>query len=244
MSIKNNSPQLALPIALDDKASFDNFLVTEHAELIAALRASILNYQVDESDSVRSEHKVIYFYGASGSGKSHLMFAIQRLAKQFSQASYYLSLADERVSIEWLNSIDGAAIVCVDDLQTWAGDDAKERELFALFERVKNNHGRLLVSATQPPDFCNFSLKDLVSRLGSGLVYPLNALNNTQQFVAVQLRAKQRGLSISDESVKYLLNRSSRDNNVLFALLDKIDKASLVEKRRITIPFLQSLLGS
>jgi len=36
----------------------------------------------------------------------------------------------------------------------------------------------------------------------------------------------------------------SRDNIELFAFLDKMDKASLAEKRKITIPFLQGLLSS
>jgi len=76
------------------------------------------------------------------------------------------------------------------------------------------------------------------------LVYPVKALNEEEQFDAIKLRANHRGLSISDESVKYLLSRSSRDSSALFELLDKIDKVSLVEKRRITIPFLQSLLKS
>jgi len=48
-------------------------------------------------------------------------------------------------------------------------------------------------------------------------------------------------LLISDDTVKFLLKRSSRDNRELFEILDRIDQASLVEKRRITIPFLQSL---
>jgi len=94
MPIENNSPQLALPITFDDNASFENFLVTEHSELIAALQTGLIAFDKNKLKSDRGEQKIVYLYGASGSGKSHLMFALQRLAKETSKGSYYLSSVD------------------------------------------------------------------------------------------------------------------------------------------------------
>jgi len=82
----------------------------------------------------------------------------------------------------------------------------------------------------------------LVSRLSSGLIYPLQELNEDQQFEVIKMRAKHRGLSIGDDVVRYILSRSARNTGELLAILDKIDHASLVEKRRVTIPFLQRVL--
>lgn len=230
---QQNNSQMVLPLSFDDKARFENFWSADNTELVQALQAGVGS----------SKPKMLYFYGATGSGKSHLMFALQRLAKEKTVSSLYLSLSDPRVTIDMLEMIDSKIIVCVDDVQVWAGCSDKERALFALFERIKHDGGQLFISATQPPEHCGFQLKDLVSRLASGLVYSVHSLNDEQRFDAVKLRASQRGLSISDEVVKYLLSRSSRDTSELFALLDRIDKASLIEKRRITIPFLQSLMS-
>ena len=226
--------QMVLPLSLDDKASFENYFTGDNYELVQALKALSGNQQ----------QAILFYYGASGSGKSHLMFAFQRLSKELSIVSSYLSLADSRVAPEMLEMVDTNAVVCVDDIHAWAGHESKETALFALFERIKHSGGYLIASAKQPPESCGFELKDLVSRLNSGLVYPLHQLNDVQRFQAIQLRANQRGLSISDDVVKYLLSRSSRDTNELFQLLDRIDKASLIEKRRITIPFLQTLLAN
>ena len=176
-------------------------------------------------------------------GKSHLHFALQRSLKDIDMPGVYLSLWDNRVGLELLEMIDADAIICIDDIHVWAGNAEKERGLFALFERVKANGGQLIISSNKPPESSGFELVDLVSRLASGLVYPLYALSEDQQFQAIKLRANQRGLRIADDVIKYLLSRSTRDTNELFSLLDKIDKASLIEKRRITIPFLQSLLN-
>ena len=76
----------------------------------------------------------------------------------------------------------------------------------------------------------------------SGLIYGLHPLTEEQQLDAIKMRANQRGLLISDDVVKFLLKHSSRDNRELFTILEQIDQASLVEKRRITIPFIQTLL--
>ena len=223
--------QMVLPLSLDDNASFENYFTGDNHELVHALQHVSRNHL----------HAVLFFYGASGYGKSHLLFAFQRSAKQDTVASNYLSLADSRVNPEILELVDAQAVVCIDDIHSWAGESDKETAIFALFERIKHAGGKLIASAIQPPESCDFELNDLVSRLNSGLVYPLHPLTDAQHFDAIKLRANQRGLRISDDVVKYLLSRSSRDTSELFQLLDRIDKASLIEKRRITIPFLKSL---
>ncbi|MBX2846886.1 MAG: DnaA regulatory inactivator Hda [Acidiferrobacterales bacterium] len=224
--------QMALPIALDDKASFANYFADSNIELVEVLKASIK----------QGQQAILFFYGISGCGKSHLMFAFQRFAKQSNIKSVYIALSNPQVSLQMLEMIDPKTIICIDDIDAWAGDSAKETVIFSLFERVKQGNGSLIVSAKNPPEASNFRLKDLASRLNSGLVYPVHRLDDNQCFAAIKLRAENRGLRIADEVVRYLLNRSSRDTAELFSLLDQIDKASLIEKRRITIPFLQSVL--
>ncbi len=229
----NEEPsQLAFPLSGTDKASFENYWQGHNTELIAALETAV----------TRGEPKVVYFYGPTGSGKSHLLFASMRLARSEVINTSYLSLSDDHVSPEMLAVIDVAHIVCVDNVEAWAADADKERALFTLFEQIKHAGGQLLVSAAQPPNSSGFLIRDLISRLSSGLLYPLHELDDEQRFEALKMRARHRGLSISDEAVRYLQSRSSRDTGELFDVLERIDHASLVEQRRVTIPFLQNLL--
>lgn len=227
-----NTGQLALAIATQDKASFDNFWVGHNAELIQALKTSVCT----------GEPKVVYFYGTRGSGKSHLLFAAMRLAKYEVINTSYYSLKDEYVAPEMLPLVDVKHVVCIDNIQAWAGNKAKERALFTLFEQIKHAGGQLLVSASHPPESSGFVIRDLISRLSSGLIYPLHELTDEQRIEALKMRAQHRGLAVSDDAIKYLVSRSPRDTTELFTVLDKIDQASLAEKRRVTIPFLQELL--
>ena len=224
--------QIPLAISLGDKAEFDNFLVGENSELVTAIKSSIGG----------SDPQLLYMYGPTGVGKSHLLYAAMRLAQQRSINTSYLSFRDERAEPDLLLALNTSSLICLDDVHCWAGNEDYERSLFAVFEQSKYDGGHLLLSACQPPQKCGFVLQDLVSRLSSGLMYPLLELSPTQQYEAIKLRARIRGLKISDETVKYLLSRTSRDTSELFSTLDEIDQASLIEKRRITIPFLKKVL--
>lgn len=227
----SDSPQMALPIALSDHAGFDNFWVGQNKQLIDSIQQLV----------TEGEPPLIYYYGAKSSGKSHLLFACAKLARAEVASCSYLALANDYISPDVIASTDANQIVCLDDVHSIAGNSEMENAVFTLFEQIKHANGQLLVSSTQPPDQSGFQLPDLVSRLSSSLVYPLQGLTEEEQYDAVQMRAKHRGLSISEEAIRYLLTRLPRDTQRLFDVLDTIDQKSLVEKRPITIPFLRQL---
>jgi len=67
-------------------------------------------------------------------------------------------------------------------------------------------------------------------------------LSDKEKQYALQQRAKNRGLDLTDDVVTYLLKRSTRDMGSLFTLFEKLDKASMVEKRKLTIPFIKDYI--
>jgi DnaA family protein len=129
----------------------------------------------------------------------------------------------------------------VDDVQAIAGHLDWERALFALYERLRAHGGVLLVAARVGPAALGLALPDLATRLAAGLVYQLQALREDEKIAALRLRAGLRGFELSDEVARYLLARHPRDLHSLFALLDRLDSATLAAQRRLTIPFLRSL---
>ena len=228
----NSAGQLAFPLSISDKASFDNYLPGQNGELVDAIKVAVRGL----------ESKLLYFYGPQNSGKSHLMFAALRLAKEEQLNTVYLSLSDEYVTAEMLSAVEVSSVVFIDNADAWAGDKAKERALFTLFEQIKHAGGQLIISASQLSDAAGFIIPDLVSRLSSGLIYVVVALTEVQQFEALKMRASHRGLSISEDAMKYLVTRMTRDTGKIFELLEQIDHVSLAEQRRVTIPFLNRLL--
>jgi len=227
------SRQLPLGLQLQASARFSNFLAGPNEELLG---------QLMQTTSGTGE-PFFLLWGAAGSGKSHLLQAGCHLAADQGRTAAYVSLKDiPDLSPELLEGWESYQLVCVDDIHLIAGNQRWEEALFNLYNRIREQRGSLIVSSISMPAGHAFRLPDLVSRLGWGLVYQLNPLNDEQRLAALQQRARQRGCEMPAETGRYLLRRLPRDMPALFALLDKLDQASLAAQRKLTVPFVKSVL--
>ncbi len=221
--------QLALRIGLSDSAAFDNFYRAANAEAADAM-----------CRAAEGEVKLVYLYGAAGTGKTHLLYAALKHARSLGRAALYVPLAGAQFGESVLDAVNGDGLVCLDDVHAARGK-AMEAAVFRLFERVREQGGTLAATADCEPTRLGFELRDLTSRLRSALVYRLLPLSDVDKGAALKLRARARGLVIADDVVRYVMNRYPRDTHALFGLLDRVDRASMAAQRRITIPFLQEL---
>jgi DnaA family protein len=87
-----------------------------------------------------------------------------------------------------------------------------------------------------------FSLADLASRFAAAALLPLRALDESEQRAALRLRARARGLDLPERTALYLQRRFRRDLSTLYELLDTLDEAALRTQRRLTVPFIRSVL--
>lgn len=223
--------QLPLNVSLRDDASFNNFYVANNAAIVAQLENCV-------SDS-RSQGSV-FLWGTNSSGKTHLLEAACHLATEKSLTSAYVPLKyaqDFKATI--LDNLETCQLICLDDIDLIAGQEAWEQAIFHLYNRANERNSQMIFSSTKNIKECNFVLPDLVSRLGWGVVLHIQPLSDEEKIAALQLRASLRGFELPDNVINYLLRRCSRDTNALFTLLGELDKASLIAKRKLTIPLVK-----
>ena len=84
--------------------------------------------------------------------------------------------------------------------------------------------------------------EDLRSRLGWGLAYQVKPLTDAERAVFLSREAERRGMRLSDDVVWYLLARVRRDLSSLGAILDFLDRVSLEQQRRVTLPLVREAL--
>lgn len=225
------SRQLPLDLRLRDGSSFANFYASGNEQALAALR---------ELTSGRTPG-IVFLWGEGGAGKTHLLEAACRASQERGGAPRYVPLGSDGLSPAVLEGAEQADLVCLDDVERVAGDPEWEAALFAVIERVRDQQGRLVATALRPPNAAGLRMPDLATRLAGGTVYQVRALDDAAKIAAIRLRAKNRGLDVPPEAARYILNRYPRDMVSLFALLERIDAASLASRRRVTIPFLRDL---
>jgi DnaA family protein len=230
--------QLALNLRLRDASSFENYFVARNREAVERLQQAVRSL----GDTPHAPASWLYLWGESGTGKTHLLEAACRAAQEQGYAPLYVPLAEKAgFSTALLEDVEQVPLVCVDDVDAIAGDTTWEAALFALYEHLRAHGGMLVLAASNSPAAIGLQLADLATRLAAGLVYQLQPLSDAEKISALRLRAQRRGLEMTEEVARYLLTRFPRDLHSLFALLDRLDSATLAAQRRLTIPFLRDL---
>lgn len=235
-----STSQLALSVQLPDDETFDSFLSESNRSVVSQLALFIENSASEPLNQPNS----FYLFGLAGVGKSHLLHASSAYAAQLNKTSVCLSCAELlQLSVAVLDGIEQIDIICLDDIQLLAGNKLWQQAIFDLYNRVIEQNNCLLISGNQSVNQLGITLADLNSRLSWGLTEQLKQLSDGEKVSALQFRASQRGLLLSDEAANFLLNRISREMTDLINSLDILDKASIREQRKITIPFIKEVLN-
>jgi len=218
--------QLLLSLTPPPEPTLDNFVTGRNAELLALLSALAGGGETE---------RFVYIWGAPGSGKTHLLHAL----------CVALRGADVAVTIfdgnDALSESPPSQAVVVDDVEQLSAD--AQARLFNVYNRQRDGGG-ILVAAGATPAARLPLRKDLVTRLGWGLVYQLHPLSDDEKKTAMAEHARARGFSLSGDVIDYLLTRQRRDLPGLLALLEALDRYSLESKRAVTIPLVRELLST
>lgn len=187
----------------------------------------------------------VLVHGPSGSGKSHLLQACCSTAG--SRGYLAMTLPMTMVGGQGPGAIEGLEdfdCLCLDDIDAVIGNDSWEDALFLLFNALKDRDAKLVMAARTPPGTWPFHLQDLCSRLASGPIIALKPLSEEECTKALIGHADALGLDMSDPVARYLVHRVERDLGSLLRLLDRLDRASMAASRRLTIPFIRSIIDS
>jgi DnaA family protein len=142
-----------------------------------------------------------------------------------------------------LADLEQVDLLAIDDMDSIAGDVEWERPLFVILNAFLSRSGALLLGASAPATQCGFVLADLASRGAGAVTYRLMPLNDSERVEALQVHAAARGLTLDAAAAEFLLKRVARDMNALTSWLARLDRASLSEQRRLTIPFIRELIA-
>lgn len=226
--------QLPLALKLRDGADFEAFVEGDNLALLAQLRQLAVT-----DDGVAS-----YLWGQSGVGRTHLAEATVRRALESGRQACLLPAA-ELLELEpaVLDGMDAFDLLVIDDLQLLRGRKEWELALFHLYNRSRDAGGSLLFCASAPPAALGIQLADLLSRLSAGPVFRVQPLDEAGLREMLMRRAARRGLQLGEELASYLVTRGRRDPSALLALLDRLDNEALIQRRRLTVPFVKQVLG-
>lgn len=224
--------QLALEVSLKEEQTFQNYL--GNSLVVSALKQMIRH---------QSEF-FIFLYGAPLSGKTHLARASSVFARSMGLSVFYVSFKTvSELHPKIFEQLETHALVILEDIDYMLGDAAWEESLFHFYNRAKEAGTRLLVTATATAKKLKINLADLSSRLLSGLTLHIEDLNDETKIELLTSWASDRGLVLTNDVAFYLVTHYSRRIKDLLEAFEKLDKASMQQQRRLTIPFVKQVLN-
>ena len=222
--------QLPLGLSIRPRVDFSHFVIGRNGEAVSRLRGELDPF--------------LYLWGDSGCGKSHLLQAACQLAQTTGGQPAYLPFQSEHgLEPPMLDGLEAFSLVCLDDLNVLAGKPEWELAVFNLFNLLREKNARLIVASDRPPGQLSLHLADLASRLTWGPCYHLIPLNDEERLELLLSSAEGRGMSMSIDTARFLLQRTPRDIHFLTILIDRLDQASLAAQRKLTIPFVRETLN-
>ena len=223
--------QLVLDIGLASGPTLKNFFAGPNEALLRHLELWVGNKSASEQRSPVPT----YLWGSSGSGKTHLLKAVQ------------LALAEQGATVGWLDATlqeplefnEHWAAVLMDDVHAYS--TLQQHTAFNWFINAQTHQRWLLAAGELPP--ADLKLRDdLRTRFGWGHVYQVQVLSEPERRAVLRQAADARGVFLSDEVMDFMLTRFSRDLGSLMELLDLIDGYALQTQRAITIPLIKSMM--
>lgn len=186
---------------------------------------------------------LLYLHGESGHGRSHLLAALCAEAECRGLSAVLLPLSELcQEAPEILSGLEAQDLIACDDIEAVAANAAWEEALFHLFNRARMNGCRQVFSAAHIPGQCDIRLPDLASRLTQAPAWVLGLPDDASRLALVEASARRRGLVMEADVLRYLVLRAPREPGRLLALLEHLDRNSLVAGRRLTIPFIRQVL--
>lgn len=225
--------QIALDIGLSAGPTLVNFCAGANA-------AALKHVELWVGGKTGAHHRSpvpTYFWGPSGSGKSHLLKAARE------------ALREQGARVGWLDASvheapefsESWAAVVLDDVHLYTA--AQQHTAFNWFVNAQTHQRPVLAAGELPP--ADLKLRDdLRTRLGWGHIFAMHLLSEPERRSVLRQAADARGVFLSDEVMDYMLTRFSRDLGSLMELLELLDGYALQTKRGITVPMIKSMMDN
>ena len=248
MNIPSLPKQFALDIGHSPKASLENFLPGKDLALISALQNIEHSWKSSDCRDASNplNQRWIYWWGPEGSGRTHLLDAIANAAVYAGIEKISLTPAEPASWVRLEENMSAMAqsktptVITVDDVDQL--DERLVGSLFRILNTVQASKAIYIFMAGEAAP-ANLKLReDVRTRLGWGLVFQTQLLDDDEKIQALGEAAKARGLVLSPDVLPWLLSRFYRDMPSLMALIDALDAYSLETKRAVTLPLVRELL--
>jgi chromosomal replication initiation ATPase DnaA len=124
-----------------------------------------------------------------------------------------------------------------------AGRPAAQEKLYLIFNTLMQAGKKIVFSGASRPDRLADTQDFLRSRLQWGVTAELHPLDESCMRRMFKTLSEDHGLAVPDNIVNYLFHRIPRDYNSIRDAVQTINRESLAQKKRVSLPLVKSALN-
>ena len=210
-----------------DEFTFEKFIVGNTNRMACAAAKAV-------AERTTSEYNPLLIYGESGLGKTHLLYAIGHVYRNYSPAPRIVYIKGDDFTNELIEAIRAgqnrefrekyrqADLLLVDDIQFIAGKVQTQEEFFHTFNTLYESGRQIVLTSDRPPREM-LRLEDrLRSRFEWGLMVDIAPPDYELRAAIVKTKAARLGIPLGDEAADYIAENIRSNIRQIEGILKKI----------------------
>ncbi len=247
--VETNSsvPATKITSNLDSRFTFDNFI--EGRSNTIALAAAMQTAQ-----TANPEYNPLLLYGSTGLGKTHLLHSIGNEILKTNPDEVVCYLHSEVYVNEMVKALQqkkmeafkqkyrSVTTLLIDDIQFFAGKERSQEEFFHNFNYLYEGQKRIIITCDRYPKKVSGIMSRLKSRLGWGVVVPIDPPDYETRVVILKEKAKQFGFTLEDDVAFYIAKQLNSNIRELEGALNTLKANADFTGHQIDLPYTKQIL--
>ena len=233
---------------LDDKLTFENFVVGKPNELAYAAALKV-------AEQSKVTFNPLFLYGGVGLGKTHLMQAIAWHIRKIYPKRKVIYISAEKFMYQFIRALrfkDTVAfkqqfrsvdVLMIDDVQFISGKDSTQEEFFHTFNELVDRNHQVIISADKSPSDLEGMEERLRSRLGWGLVADVLPTTFELRLGILQAKANSFETEVPTAVLEFLASKISSNVRELEGALNRVVAYSTLIGREISLDMTAEVLS-
>jgi chromosomal replication initiator protein len=236
-------------ISISPSKTFDNFIVGLSNHMAVSSSQAVAKRPGD-----LGKYQILYIFGDSGLGKTHLLHAIANtIIDQYPEKVICLitgrdfmseivsGFAEKNIEAvrERFSKID---VLMIDDIHEIAGGESTQNEFFHIFNKLKNNGKQVVFTSDKSPDKL-VGLEDrLKTRLNGGLVQDIQKPDLETRIAILRKKAIELDLYLQDDVINFIASSVKSSIRELEGTLIKLSAISELLQTEIDLKLVKERL--
>lgn len=211
ISISGNNNLYNIGIDLNNKYTFENFIVGNSNKLAYSVCKSIV-----ENEDIGLDTNPLFLYGNVGLGKTHLCQSIAWGLKDKYPNKQIIYLTAEKFMYLFVQSIQNkdmdsfknkfrnVDVLIIDDIHFIAGKESTQKEFFQTFNTLISENKQIILACDKSPLHLTQVDDQLKSRMSGGLVVDIFDTDYQLRLDLVKFKSQQINLNITDKVAEFI----------------------------------------